>query len=401
MKTKTLFLGLLLPALVVVGIGRFLAPDNVARADEKAKFIKFSHQKHVGDVGVDCATCHQDIVNNESLSNRQIPGHDVCQSCHEDELKNKCTLCHYSDNPVRPAVTPVRDLIINHKNHVVDRKVQCLTCHAGVDTTSIAGGEPRPRMNSCTTCHNGTVATNQCENCHRNLATLFPESHQREDFKKEHKKYVRVGAMDNQCASCHTDNFCAQCHDGTNLTKLSSGVDRGMISPRTLGNDKAQALAGQSVHDLNYLYTHAVDAKAKTTECQTCHETKSFCNDCHQNGSQGYGGTLPASHRVPGFVTPGGYGSGGGRHAELAKRDIEQCASCHEADGTEPACVRCHSDNDGVKHTDPRTHPSGFMSSVHGEWHSDPGATCFVCHTDANARPNGVKGRGFCGYCHS
>ena len=401
MKTKILYFGLLLPGLFFLGAGRILTLGTSSTTEQNGKFLKFSHQKHIVDVGIDCETCHQDIVNNEKLTKRVIPGHEVCQTCHDDEVKNKCTFCHYSDHPEQPVVTPVRDLNIDHKNHVVDRKIKCLVCHAGVDTSQFATDVPQPKMDYCTTCHNGTVAVNQCENCHRNLATLYPESHKKEDFKKYHKLYVRLGAMDNQCQACHTDNFCAQCHDGTNLTKLSSGNMTGMISPRTLGNDKAQALAGQSVHDLNYLYTHAVDAKARTSECQTCHDRRTFCNDCHENGSRDAGGTLPESHRIPGFVIPGGYGSGGGRHADLAQKDIEECASCHDAEGTEPACVRCHSDNDGIKHTDPRTHVAGFMNNVHGEWHTDPGATCYICHTDPNARPGGVRGRGFCGYCHS
>ncbi len=401
MKTKTFYFGLLLPVLVGLSFGRFFTSEDVARAEEKTKFLRFSHQKHITDVGVECETCHQDIVDNAKLGDRIIPGHTACQSCHEDELKNKCTFCHYSDKPERIVVTPIRDLIIDHKSHVTDRKVKCLVCHTGVDTAQLAADLPGPKMNSCTTCHNGTVATNQCENCHKNLATLYPESHTKENFKRGHKKYTRLNVMDSQCQTCHSDNFCAQCHDGTNLTKLSSGNMVGMVSPRTVGNDKAKALAGQSVHDINYLYTHGVDAKAKTSECQTCHDMRTFCNDCHQNGSKGLGGTLPASHQIPGFVIRGGYGSGGGRHADLAKNNIEQCASCHDAEGTEPTCVFCHSDNDGVRHTDPKTHVLGFMNSVHGDWHSNPGATCYVCHTDPNARPNGAKGRGFCGYCHS
>ena len=401
MKTKILYFGILLIALIGLIVGRFFTSADVARAEEKSKFLKFSHQKHVTDVGVECETCHQDIVANEKLGDRVIPGHAACQSCHEDELSNKCTFCHYSDKPERIVITPIRDLVINHKNHVTDRKIKCLVCHAGVDSTQLASDLAGPKMNSCMTCHNGNVAANQCENCHKNLATLYPESHTKEDFIKGHKKYTRLNLMDAQCQVCHADNFCAQCHDGTNLTKLSFGNMIGMISPRTLGNDKSKPLAGQSVHDINYLYTHSVDATARTSECQTCHNAKTFCNECHENGSQGLGGTLPASHRIPGFTLRGGYGSGGGRHADLARKNIEQCASCHDAEGTEPTCVFCHSDNDGIKHTNPKTHVIGFMSTIHGDWHSNPGATCYVCHSDPNARPNGVKGRGFCGYCHS
>ncbi len=401
MKTKTLYYGFIILAIAALGIGRSVTSNAFARADEKPKLLKFSHQKHVTDVGVDCETCHKEVLENEKLTDRLIPDHTACQSCHEDELKNKCTFCHYSDTPERVNITPVRDLIINHKKHIADQKVKCVECHVGVDKSGLASDLGSPKMNACTTCHNGQTAANQCENCHKNLANLLPVSHTEGNFQKDHKKYTRLNVMDSQCQACHQDNFCAQCHDGSNLTKLAAGEKIGMISPRTQGTDKPKALAGQLVHDINYLYTHSVDAKAKTIECQTCHNTRTFCNDCHENGSQRLGGTLPASHKIPGFAIRGGYGSGGGRHADLARKNIEQCASCHDAEGTEPTCILCHSDNDGIKHTNPKTHVTEFMNTVHGEWHSNPGATCYVCHADANARPNGVKGRGFCGYCHS
>jgi hypothetical protein len=401
MNIKTIYSSIVVLALMSLTVGRVLTPVAIAGVGEKQKFLKFSHQKHVTDVGVECETCHKEIPESEKLGDRLIPDHTACQSCHEEELNKKCTFCHYSDSPERESVKPVRDLMINHKKHIGERKAKCVVCHAGIEKAELASDLGGPKMAACTTCHNGQQATTQCENCHRNLANLYPSSHTAVDFNKNHKFLTRLNAADSQCQACHAEPFCAQCHDGTNLTTLTAGQKIGMISPRTLGNDKAKALAGQSVHDINYVYTHAVDAKAKTVECQTCHNTRTFCNDCHENGTQGLGGTLPTSHRTPGFALRGGYGSGGGRHAELARKNIEQCASCHDVEGTEPTCIFCHSDNDGVKHTNPKTHTTGFMSTVHGEWHSNPGANCYVCHSDPNARPTGIKGRGFCGYCHS
>ena len=84
----------------------------------------------------------------------------------------------------------------------------------------------------------------------------------------------------------------------------------------------------------------------------------------------------------------------------MARRDIEQCASCHHVQGSEPACMKCHNDNDGIKHTNPKTHADGFLNNVRGELHDNAGANCYTCHIDANARPNGISGQGFCGYCH-
>jgi len=68
--------------------------------------------------------------------------------------------------------------------------------------------------------------------------------------------------------------------------------------------------------------------------------------------------------------------------------------------GGDPTCITCHMDADGIRGTDPKTHPAGFMKNVEGPWHANPGAVCYDCHTDYNAHPGGVKGRNFCGYCH-
>jgi hypothetical protein len=154
------------------------------------------------------------------------------------------------------------------------------------------------------------------------------------------------------------------------------------------------------VHDLNFKFTHGIAAKGKALECQTCHSNEQFCSTCHEAGGNVNQGVFkPASHTTAGFVTLG-VGSGGGEHARLAKRDIESCAGCHSTEGTDAVCITCHTDVDGIKGTDPKTHDRGFQSNNHGVWHTDPGANCYMCHTDVNARPSGIKGQKFCGYCH-
>jgi hypothetical protein len=394
MKIKISVFTLLICAAMVLFAGRLLS--NPA-ADQPEKFLKFSHKFHI-EAGTECATCHEDIPGNQELKEKLTPGHDACKSCHEDQLSNDCQFCHYSDTPEKEAAAPVRDLIFSHKRHT-DQKVECVTCHTRIAESETPYNHPRPTMATCNVCHDKVKAGNECESCHKNLATLYPKSHTKGNFMKEHGRLTRLNTFDAKCQSCHEERWCSQCHDGTNLTTLSPSLKIGMISPRTLGNDKAKALAGQSVHDLNFRFTHAIEAKGKTSDCMVCHRSQQFCNDCHNNGADGQN-VMPVSHRQAGFAIVGGYGSGGGRHADLARRDIEQCASCHDVAGTEPACVRCHTDNDGVKHTNPRTHKSGFMSDTHGEWHSSPGASCFVCHTDPSTVRR-IKGQGFCGYCHS
>ncbi len=386
---------LLACAAMLLAVGPTSSNAGPAQPD---KFLKYSHKLHL-DAGTECAACHEDAAGNEKLTDKLTPGHDACKTCHEEQLGSTCTFCHDSDSPEKIAVAPVRDLTFSHKLHV-GAKVECVTCHKDIAASETPGTHAVPAMATCNTCHDKITATNQCESCHKNLASLFPKSHTKGNFMKDHGRLSRLNTFDAQCQSCHDQSTCSQCHDGTNLTAISPKQKIGMISPRTLGGDKARALAGQTVHDLNFKFTHGIEAKGKTTDCMTCHRSEQFCNDCHTNGSEAMGGAMPASHRTSGFVIIGGYNSGGGRHASAARRDIEQCSNCHDASGSEPACVRCHMDGDGVKHTDPKTHKGGFMSDTHGDWHSSPGATCYVCHTDANARPNGIHGQGFCGYCH-
>ena len=363
--------------------------------------LKFSHKLHVKDNGLACIDCHssapQSLFATDDLSAR----HDVCQTCHQDQLEKNCTYCHSSaDTTSYVFERPVREIRFSHAAHVTDRKLECQSCHTDIAASEDAANLHTPAMAACGTCHDGAKATNACENCHTNFATLRPADHNRTDFIREHKRIARVS--DATCMNCHTQESCTDCHNGVNLTKTgTSGGD--LISPRSpriTAIDRGQPIVLMKIHDLNYRFTHGLDAEQKKVECQTCHDEQSFCTTCHQAGGDvNQGRFKPASHSTGMFVTIG-VGSGGGEHAQMARRDIESCAACHDTQGGDPVCLTCHMDPDGIQGTNPRTHVPGFMLDVNGEWHSDPGAACYMCHTDANAHPGGVRGQKFCGYCH-
>lgn len=399
MKKKLLVMLPVCAAILFFSFGKGWAEKSVENGIDKTKILKFSHQQHIA-AGTECSTCHEAAAKSEKSSDKNLPTHEVCQTCHEDQVKNTCNFCHLGDEQ-QALPNPARQYRFNHAKHVGGQKMECTACHKGLEEANYATVKNLPTMAMCSTCHNDVKATAQCENCHTNLSALRPASHTLGSFKKEHAYLTRLNVMDAQCRNCHAESFCAQCHDASMLTSLSKTEKIGMISPRTKGNDKAATLSGQMVHDINYRFTHGIDAKGRAADCQTCHNAQTFCNDCHVNGSQALGGIIPTSHEAAGFTTIG-YGSGGGRHAQLAKRDIESCMACHDAEGGDPTCVKCHIDPDGVKHTNPKTHAAGFMSDVHGEWHENAGATCFTCHIDPNAhpRPIGQPGKGFCSYCH-
>ncbi|MFA6467978.1 MAG: cytochrome C [Bacteroidota bacterium] len=398
MKKSLLIASIVTAMIALVFINRSSAVASDDAPVDKKQVLKFSHSTHA-TAGIECSSCHTPEKLTQNASEKMLPTHTECQSCHEQEVNETCGFCHTDENNPVALPNPVREILFDHQKHVVDQKVECITCHAGMDKTDFAEASNNPSMATCNTCHNNVKASNQCEACHTNLTALRPASHTVANFKREHSRVMNGRTFDANCQSCHTESTCMECHDGTNLTKLSKFEKTGMMSPRKFGNDAPSAMAAQNVHDLNYKFTHGIDAKGRSADCQTCHRQQTFCSDCHMNGSAALGGAVPTSHEQFGFTTFG-VGSGGGMHATLAKRDIQSCASCHDTQGGDPTCITCHADNDGIKGTNPKTHAIGFMRDAEGDWHDDAASNCFVCHTDANARPNGKAGQNFCGYCH-
>lgn len=404
MKAFPVKFTLALVAILTVVIGSSLL--STIRADtsqqDRASVIKFPHQLHVTDAGIACADCHVAASASTLSSDNLLPGKPVCESCHAEQLSENCTYCHLSDDTdtYRAFASPERDIVFSHAYHITTATMECTACHQGLDSVEKPGGEHLPSMAACNTCHNDVRASNICETCHVDLAALRPADHNRADFVREHKQIARMNLQ--TCQSCHSMETCEDCHANVALTAQTEG-GRDLASPRSprlFSIDRGQGLALAKVHDLNFRFTHGAVASAKTQDCASCHSTKEFCTECHAaGGNVNQTSFRPTSHDQAGFAIIG-VGTGGGLHASLAKRDIESCAACHDTQGADPTCVACHIDPDGVRGTNPRTHPRGFMMTNEGEWHSDPGATCYVCHADANARPGGLPGVGFCGYCH-
>ncbi|MEK7818158.1 MAG: cytochrome c3 family protein [Bacteroidota bacterium] len=381
---------------VIVAVARDWFDESPV--NNKKDILKFSHSLHI-EQGTDCETCHAGVSESENNLSRHLPTHTECQTCHEEEVSSTCGFCHVDgDNPIS---FPKRDskLIFNHKLHLNNQKLGCIECHSGLEKTDFATANNFSKMSQCSTCHNNKTANSNCETCHTDLSSLRPKTHSFASFKREHGTLIN-SKNENLCASCHSENDCAKCHDGSQISIISPFEKKGMLSPSSSGNNNSKILSGEFVHDINFRFSHGIEAKGKSLKCQTCHREQQFCNDCHQNGSIALGGVIPTSHEQSGFTTLG-VNSGGGLHAKLAKRDIESCASCHDADGADPNCIMCHSDTDGILKTNPKTHKDKFFSSIDCDnWRQDENATCYTCHNDANARPNGISGVGFCGYCH-
>ncbi|MGA7838267.1 MAG: cytochrome c3 family protein [Ignavibacteriaceae bacterium] len=400
MKLKYLYL-FLIPA--ISGLLIFSAfKGNVSQEvqNHNDKILKFSHQFHLEN-GVECGDCHGKVAESTKLGDRLLPDHETCSACHDVEDMDNCTTCHYDDVNEPLIQTKPDDIYFNHSLHVTKNKIECVTCHKGLDEVDYAfeSDQMNPVMSTCYSCHNNkSVATSNCESCHKSTVNLVPVSHKVLGWKKSHK--FSASSIDANCAMCHDNSSCQECHTATNMiTENNTKNDFYQPYSATNNGDGIKQQQITRVHELSYRFTHGVDAKGKTAECQTCHEVETFCARCHQSDNNDYalGGIVPASHLKTNFVIIG-VGSGGGEHATLAKRDLETCASCHDTQGADPTCITCHIDNDGIRGTNPKTHPANFMRGERGDWHDTESSVCYNCHT--NASPRTPVGVGFCGYCH-
>lgn len=400
MKIQYLYLSILVIAIGYLMFAAFTPQTSPGDELNNKNIIKFSHKLHA-DV-TDCASCHTAVPTSTSLSDRLLPNHDNCSTCHDVSDEKNCTTCHY-DGVYEELNQPKTEIIFNHSFHLDKQSLKCENCHKGVTDVEYAedAEQPNPIMENCYSCHNDTkVATNACEACHTSTADLLPQSHKSIDFMDTHR--FAAQEIDANCIMCHNENnnSCETCHDATSgISEKNNASD--FYQPYAPNNfvDGAKQQQITRVHQLNYRFTHGIDAKLNSTECQSCHQIETFCVKCHASEKEDYalGGVVPLSHIQPNFTTLG-VGSGGGEHAVLARRDIESCVSCHDVQGADPTCITCHLDSDGIKGTNPKTHPAGFMHDIHGDWHDSAGSICFNCHTSAS--PSTPAGIGFCGYCH-
>jgi hypothetical protein len=129
----------------------------VTRAGEvRDQPIPFSHQHHVGGLGIDCRYCHTSV---EVSASAGLPPTRTCLNCHS-QIWNQSPMLE----PVRASFRTgqsiewvrVHDLpdftYFNHSAHV-NRGVGCTTCHGEVDRMPLMYQEKSLQMEWCLDCH--------------------------------------------------------------------------------------------------------------------------------------------------------------------------------------------------------------------------------------------------------
>ena len=317
----------------------------------------FSHQKHLAR-GATCDKCHASAATSRSAVDNLIPTEAACRACHAIDRAdpNKvatpvaaCAGCHpgYTPGAVVERVYVMPSTIkFDHSAHA---KSTCESCHP-VRSVDLATTRQLPTMASCLSCHSEGSDQRRCTDCHFAqvgglMQTRFPHGElmpmqsglgdeHGPHFLRDHKQQAR--RVDATCNACHDQSECVECHQG-------------VVKPLDF-------------HQGNYLLVHATEAKRGRPDCSACHRAQTFCVGCHERSGIGTRGASEFNSRdpdqqfhPPGWASPG---VGPNLHAPVAKRNIQQCASCHR----ENDCVECHSAEPTKLRISP--HPGGWRGST-------------------------------------
>jgi hypothetical protein len=118
--------------------------------------VPFSHEHHVGGLGIDCRYCHTSV---EKSSFAGIPPTKTCMTCHSQVWTEAPILQPVRDSwnvnqPIRwNRVHNLPDFVyFNHSIHVA-KGVGCSTCHGPVDKMPLMFQANSLQMEWCLNCH--------------------------------------------------------------------------------------------------------------------------------------------------------------------------------------------------------------------------------------------------------
>ncbi len=165
--------------------------------------VPFSHDHHVGQIGIDCRYCHTAV---ETTAAAGIPPTATCMNCHNQLWTNAEML-----EPVRASFRDgkplewnrVHDLpeftYFNHSIHVA-KGVACVTCHGQVDRMPLMYQFASLQMQWCLDCHKDPVPNIRPREEVTNVAWTPPSGFDQEQLRLASLYNVQSKTS---CSTCH------------------------------------------------------------------------------------------------------------------------------------------------------------------------------------------------------
>ena len=155
---RSVLLGLAVALAAVAAVAVVWARSEYANEEGRVveQPVPFSHEHHVGGLGIDCRYCHTVVEKSEFAG---IPSTETCMTCHS-QLWTSAPMLEpvreslRRDEPIRwRRVHDLADFVyFNHSIHVA-KGVGCETCHGRVDEMPMTRQAAPLTMGWCLECH--------------------------------------------------------------------------------------------------------------------------------------------------------------------------------------------------------------------------------------------------------
>jgi hypothetical protein len=168
--------------------------------------VPFSHEHHVGGLGIDCRYCHTSAADSSFAG---LPATKVCMTCHSQLWTNAQML-----SPVRESWrsgTPIAwnrvnsvpgYVYFNHGIHLA-KGVGCTTCHGPVDRMPLMYQAQSLQMRFCLDCHRDPARYLRPREQVFSVTYQPPADQQRVGRELSERYHVRDEQTLTNCSTCH------------------------------------------------------------------------------------------------------------------------------------------------------------------------------------------------------
>lgn len=207
MIARAMLVGIVLVAGVgTLGLYRAWQSDYVTEVGwARQQPVPFSHQHHVGGLGLDCRYCHSSVENSDFAG---MPATKVCMTCHSQIWTNADLLkpvreSWQSGKPI--AWLRVHDLPdyahFRHSIHI-NRGVSCVSCHGKVNEMPLIWRTQTLQMRWCLQCHRNPAPNLRPHDQVMNMNWVAPKD-QLEQGQERVKEFHINSEQITNCSVCH------------------------------------------------------------------------------------------------------------------------------------------------------------------------------------------------------
>jgi len=200
----SIFGGIFILAFLVWAWAELNASDYATRAKVPVEQpVPFSHEHHVGGLGIDCRYCHTSVENSSFAG---IPPTKICMNCHSQIWNTSAMLepvrtSFRSDESIRwIRVHDLPDYVyFNHSIHVA-KGIGCTSCHGPINKMPLTWQQASLQMAWCLECHRHPERFVRPRSEVFNV-TYQPPANQEELGRKLVREY-RIQSL-TSCSTCH------------------------------------------------------------------------------------------------------------------------------------------------------------------------------------------------------